>query len=85
MVGVIVVKRFIQKLFVVNFVIYVGKGKLEEIKEYIYQEEENECEVGMVIFDDEFFVKQICNIEVELKVKILDCILLILDIFVMWV
>ena len=32
---------------------YVGKGKLEEIKEYIHQEEENEREVGMVIFDDE--------------------------------
>ena len=48
--GATVVKRFTQKLPAANSVTYVGKGKLEEIKEYIHQEEENEREVGMVIF-----------------------------------
>ena len=77
------VKRFTQKLPAANSVTYVGKGKLEEIKEYIHQEEENEREVGMVIFDDELSAKQIRNIEAELKVKILDRTSLILDIFAM--
>ena len=81
--GATVVKRFTQKQPAANSVTYVGKGKLEEIKEYIHQEEENEREVGMVIFDDELSAKQIRNIEAELKVKILDRTLLILDIFAM--
>lgn len=81
--GATVVKRFTQKLPAANSVTYVGRGKLEEIKEYIHQEEENEREVGMVIFDDELSAKQIRNIEAELKVKILDRTSLILDIFAM--
>ena len=81
--GATVVKRFTQKLPAANSVTYVGKGKLEEIKEYIHQDEENEREVGMVIFDDELSAKQIRNIEAELKVKILDRTSLILDIFAM--
>ena len=81
--GATVVKRFTQKLPSANSVTYVGKGKLEEIKEYIRGEEENEREVGMVIFDDELSAKQIRNIEAELKVKILDRTSLILDIFAM--
>ena len=81
--GATVVKRFTQKLPAANSVTYVGKGKLEEIKEYIHQEEENEREVGMVIFDDELSAKQIRNIEAELKVKILDRTSLIMDIFAM--
>ena len=81
--GAEVVKKFTQKLPTANSVTYVGKGKLEEIKEYILNEEENEREVGMVIFDDELSAKQIRNIEAELKVKILDRTSLILDIFAM--
>ena len=64
-------------------VTYVGKGKLEEIKQYIKQEEEADREIGMVIFDDELSAKQIRNIEAELGVKILDRTSLILDIFAM--
>ena len=45
--------------------------------------EEEEREIGMVIFDDELSAKQIRNIEAELKVKILDRTSLILDIFAM--
>lgn len=81
--GAEVIKRFTQKLVSPNSVSYVGKGKLQEIKEYIQNEEEAEREVGMVIFDDELSAKQIRNIEAELKVKILDRTSLILDIFAM--
>ena len=81
--GVVTVKRFTQKVAGPNSVTYVGKGKLEEIKEYIKAEDEAEREVGMVIFDDELSAKQIRNIEKELGVKILDRTSLILDIFAM--
>ncbi|MBQ9222685.1 MAG: GTPase HflX [Prevotella sp.] len=81
--GVITVKRFTQKVNGPNQTTYVGKGKLEEIKSYIKTEEDNEREVGMVIFDDELSAKQIRNIEKELQVKILDRTSLILDIFAM--
>ena len=79
-----VVKRFTQKMDYPNTVTYVGKGKLQEIKEYLLQKKEEEGEeVGMVIFDDELSAKQIRNIEKELNVKILDRTSLILDIFAM--
>ena len=82
--GAIVVKRFTQRVSGPSSVTYVGKGKLEEIREYIKKcQDEDECEVGMVIFDDELSAKQIRNIENELKVKILDRTSLILDIFAM--
>lgn len=81
--GATVVKRFTQKLPCAHSVTYVGKGKLEEIRDYIRAEEEEEREVGMVIFDDELSAKQLRNIEAELKVKILDRTSLILDIFAM--
>ena len=81
--GAVCVKRFTQKVAGPSQVTYVGKGKLEEIKQYIRQEEECEREIGMVIFDDELTAKQIRNIENELKVKILDRTSLILDIFAM--
>ena len=82
--GAEVVKRFTQKLDTPNSVTYVGKGKLQEVKEYLELQNENEeTEIGMVIFDDELSAKQIRNIENELKVKILDRTSLILDIFAM--
>ena len=82
--GAEVVARFTQKIDQANTVTYVGKGKLQEIKEYIKLREDNvEEEVGMVIFDDELSAKQIRNIEAELKIKILDRTSLILDIFAM--
>ncbi len=81
--GAHTVKRFTQKMDGANSVTYVGKGKLQEIKEYIRQEEEAEREVGMVIFDDELSAKQMRNIEKELQIKILDRTSLILDIFAM--
>lgn len=68
--------RFIQKLDYPNPRTYVGTGKLEEIRQYV---EDNE--IGLVIFDDDLSPKQVANIEKELKVKILDRTSLILDIF----
>ncbi len=81
--GAVTVKRFTQKVAGASSVTYVGKGKLQEIRDYIKAEEDAEREVGMVIFDDELTAKQIRNIEAELKVKILDRTSLILDIFAM--
>lgn len=89
--GAVTVKRFTQKVQGPSQVTYVGKGKLEEIRQYIEWCSENADNsegseiqpVGMVIFDDELSAKQIRNIEAELKVKILDRTSLILDIFAM--
>lgn len=81
--GAVTVKRFTQRLDGPSSVTYVGKGKLDEIRQYIVAEEDAEREVGMVIFDDELSAKQLRNIERELKVKILDRTSLILDIFAM--
>ena len=87
--GAVTVKRFTQKVQGPSQVTYVGKGKLEEIKQYIKMQEDAADDdptgetqpVGMVIFDDELSAKQMRNIEAELKVKILDRTSLILDIF----
>lgn len=76
--GAEIVKTFTQRLDMAHSVTYVGKGKLQEIKEYV-----TEHEIGMVIFDDELSAKQLRNIEAELQVKILDRTSLILDIFAM--
>lgn len=81
--GAVTVRRFTQRMDGPSAVTYVGKGKLEEIRRFILEEEEAEREVGMVIFDDELSAKQLRNIERELKVKILDRTSLILDIFAM--
>ncbi len=97
--GAVTLKRFTQRVNGPSSVTYVGKGKLEEIRQYIEEQEKaydewNEVAhypeegdgpqpVGMVIFDDELSAKQMRNIEAELKVKILDRTSLILDIFAM--
>lgn len=81
--GVVTLRRFTQKISAPSLTTYVGSGKLEEIRQYIKDEEEAEREVGMVIFDDELSARQIRNIEKELQVKILDRTSLILDIFAM--
>lgn len=81
--GAMTVKRFTQKMSGPSQTSYVGKGKLEEIRQYIKDEEDNGRKTGMVIFDDELSAKQLRNIENELHVKILDRTSLILDIFAM--
>lgn len=71
-----VVKSFTQKLDKPDIRSFVGKGKLEEIQTYIKAEE-----VEVIIFDDDLTPSQLRNLEKDLKVKIYDRSLLILDIF----
>lgn len=74
--GAITSKKFMQRLPFPNPKTYVGKGKLEEIKEYI-----KATDIELVIFDDELSPSQLRNIERELECKVLDRPILILDIF----
>jgi GTP-binding protein HflX len=74
--GAIAVKRFTQKLAHPDSRTFVGKGKLEEIKNYV-----SGRNIHLVIFDDELTGSQISNIEKELGVKTIDRSDLILDIF----
>ncbi|MDR2475400.1 MAG: GTPase HflX, partial [Bacteroidales bacterium] len=74
--GAVPVKMFFQALPYPNPVTFVGGGKLQEIKEYV-----TENEIGLVLVDDELSPRQLKNIEQELQVKILDRTTLILDIF----
>ncbi len=74
--GAVTEKRFLQRVDSPNSRTFVGKGKLEEIRQYI---EDNG--IGLAIFDDDLSSKQVVNLERELKVKILDRTSLILDIF----
>lgn len=74
--GAVSVRRFIQKLAHPDSRTFVGKGKLEEIKNYI-----KEKEIDVLIFDDELTGSQISNIEKEVGIKTIDRSDLILDIF----
>ena len=74
--GAKAVKRFTQKLPHPDSRTFVGKGKLEEIKNYIEGRD-----INIVIFDDELSGSQIQNIEKVLDVKTIDRSDLILDIF----
>lgn len=74
--GAVAVKRFTQKLPHPDSRTFVGKGKLEEIKNYVKSRN-----INLVIFDDELTGSQISNIEKELGVKTIDRSDLILDIF----
>ncbi|MEQ8473491.1 MAG: GTPase HflX [Marinoscillum sp.] len=69
-------KSYSQKLEHPDTKTFVGKGKLEEITEYVKAKN-----IGNVIFDDDLSPSQLRNLERELKVKIYDRSLLILDIF----
>lgn len=74
--GATTIKRFTQKLPRPDSKTFVGKGKLEEIKDYCRGKN-----VTLVIFDDELTGSQLLNIEKEVGVKIIDRSDLILDIF----
>jgi GTPase len=75
--GAQTIKRFTQKLPHPDSKTFVGKGKLEEIKQFILLK----GNIHIVIFDDELTGSQIQNIEKELNVKTIDRSDLILDIF----
>lgn len=74
--GAVAVKRFTQKLLHPDSKTFVGKGKLEEIKEYCQLRN-----IRVIIFDDELSGSQITNIENATDVKTIDRSDLILDIF----
>ena len=74
--GASTLKRFIQKLAHPDSKTFVGKGKLEEIKNYVQAHK-----VDVIIFDDELTGSQITNIEKAVDVKTIDRSDLILDIF----
>jgi len=74
--GAVAVKRFTQKLPHPDSRTFIGKGKLEEIKNYIHGKN-----IRIAIFDDELNGSQITNIEKALDVKTIDRSDLILDIF----
>ena len=75
--GAVTAKKFVQKLAHPDKKTFVGKGKLEEIKQYVTENEQ----INMVIFDDDLTGKQVNILEADLKVKIVDRSSLILDIF----
>jgi GTP-binding protein HflX len=75
--GAKTVKRFIQKLAHPDSRTFLGKGKLEEIHQYIQMK----GNIDLVIFDDELSGAQLINIEKVLNKKIIDRSDLILDIF----
>ena len=68
--------RFTQKLDHPDPKTFIGSGKLQEIKEYVVA-----SSIDVVIFDDDLSPSQLRNLERELKIKIYDRSLLILDIF----
>jgi GTP-binding protein HflX len=74
--GAVAVKRFTQKLPHPDSRTFVGKGKLEEIRQYIQGRD-----IRIIIFDDELTGAQINNIEKALEIKTIDRSDLILDIF----
>lgn len=74
--GAVAVKTFYQKLAHPDSKTFVGKGKLEEIKDYCWEKE-----IQLAIFDDELTGSQISNIQKELTIKVIDRSDLILDIF----
>ena len=69
-------KTFVQKIERPDKRTYVGSGKLEEIQSFIKMEK-----IDLIIFDDELSPSQLRNIENEVKIKVYDRSLLILDIF----
>nr|MBA2746723.1 GTPase HflX [Flavisolibacter sp.] len=74
--GAVRVKNFYQKLASPDSRTYVGKGKLEEIRQYIQGRD-----IDLLIFDDELSGSQIGNIEKVVGIKVIDRSDLILDIF----
>jgi GTPase len=74
--GAITQRKFVQKLAHPDSKTFIGKGKLEEIKNYIQGKD-----IRIVIFDDELSGSQITNIEKVLDCKTIDRSDLILDIF----
>ena len=74
--GAEVVGRMIQSREYIHPATYIGKGKITELKELLW-----ETDATGIICDDELTSVQLKNLEQELGCKIIDRTLLILDIF----
>ena len=74
--GAVTVRKFYQRLSFPDHKTYVGKGKLQEIADYILLKQ-----IDLLIVDDEISPSQLRNIEQVVKCKVLDRSMLILDIF----
>ena len=74
--GALTVGRLIQKRESVQAGTYIGKGKIQELKEMV-----RETGATGIICDDELSPAQMRNLESELETKIMDRTMLILDIF----
>ena len=74
--GADVVGRVVQVVASPGNEFFIGKGKVEEVKERL-----GELGASMVLFDDELAPAQGKNLETELKVRVMDRTELILDIF----
>lgn len=74
--GAVVTGRLIQNREQIHLATYIGKGKILELKELLW-----ETDATGIICDDELTSVQIGNLEKELDCKIMDRTLLILDIF----
>lgn len=74
--GAVVVGRLIQSREYIHPATYVGKGKILELKELLW-----ETDATGIICDDELTSVQLKHLEEELGCKIIDRTLLILDIF----
>lgn len=74
--GIATKDRFTQNIASPNPRFYFGSGKVNEIKEYI-----DENEINVVIFDEELSPSQTRNLEEKLKCRVLDRTSLILNIF----
>ncbi len=74
--GAVTVKRFTQKLAHPDSKTFIGKGKLQEVRDYVKLKN-----IDVLIFDDELTGSQIGNIEKEVGIKTIDRSDLILDIF----
>lgn len=74
--GAVTVGRIIQNREQIHNTTYVGKGKIDEIKDLIF-----ETEATGIVCDDELSPVQLKNLENELNTKVMDRTLVILDIF----
>ncbi|ACL69867.1 GTPase HflX [Halothermothrix orenii] len=74
--GVKVLKKLMQRRFVINPAFYIGKGKLKELKHLVFENGAN-----LVIFDNELTPAQFRNLENFLETRVVDRTQLILDIF----
>lgn len=72
----VVVGRMIQKREKIHPGTYIGKGKVEELLQYI-----EECQATGIVCDDELSPAQLSNLEELLDTKVMDRTILILDIF----